>query len=496
MDTTWVWPSMKRMGPELVLVGTILLVILADLTRKLKGRPVVAISVLGVLGSLGVLWQTWTVAAPPMSTFLGAYAFDHYALFFKAAFLVATLIVILFSEPVIRKWETGQGEFFALMLSCTFGMCLMAGANDLLMMYLALEFVSVTSYIMAGFHRRNRRSAEASLKYILYGAAASGVMIYGMTFLYGVSGTLNVPELASRLGALDPQPGQTFFLITSVLIMAGFAYKIAAVPFHMWCPDVYEGAPTPVTAFFSVGPKVAGFAMLARFLMGVFGTDPDKYPFEWTLVIALLCVMTIVLGNLAALHQQNLKRLFAYSSIAHAGYILIAFTLFTPNNVASMMFYVVAYVAMNLGAFLVVIVLEEQFGVETVDDCRGMGWRSPMLCGLMAVFLISLTGLPPTGGFWGKVYVFAEVLRNGDKLHYTLVVVAVVFTVVSLYYYMRILSAMFLSPPADSEKEVPIHPTFAVLLWVLAIATIVLGIFPDTLMEVARTSSRHFLGLQ
>jgi NADH-quinone oxidoreductase subunit N len=331
---------------------------------------------------------------------------------------------------VVRAWGRGKGEFFTLLLSCTLGMMLMAGANNLLMMYLALEFVSITSYVMAGMLRRNRKSSEASLKYLIYGAAASGLMIYGMTFLYGVTGTLDVPRLAAELAQVYPRPQQTFYLITGVLVLAGFAYKIAAVPFHMWCPDAYEGAPTPVTAFFSVGPKAAGFAMLIRFLLGMFGTEPARYPIEWTLLLALMCVLTMAVGNFSALHQQNLKRLLAYSSIAHAGYMLLAFTVFSPAAVATVMFYLVIYLIMNLGAFLVVIVLEERYGIETVEGCKGIGWRLPFLGVMMGIFLFSLTGLPPTAGFWGKVYIFTEMIKTGEVFPITMCVIAVFFTVV------------------------------------------------------------------
>jgi len=402
-NNVWVLEGLKHVLPELALVGALLVVILADLTRLKRAAATLAIAGLGLSAWL-VMRQA---GAPAQVVFRGAYSVDAFATYFKLAFLGAAIVVAVFSIPAIREWESGKGEFFALLLSCTFGMMLMAGANDLLMMYLALEFVSITSYILAGFLRKNRKSAEASLKYIIYGAAASGFMIYGMTFLYGLTGSLHVREIGAQMAQLSqvsPQP--TLTLITSVLIMAGFGYKIAAVPFHMWCPDVYEGSPTPVTAFFSVGPKAAGFAMLARFIHEVYGSQSGGSAFEWKLVIALLAVLTMAVGNFGALQQQNLKRLLAYSSIAHAGYLLVAFVAFSDAARSALLFYLIIYVIMNLGAFLGVLVLEQKYGIETVDGCRGIGWRSPQLGAVMTIFLFALTGLPQTAGFAGKFLVF------------------------------------------------------------------------------------------
>ncbi len=483
--------NLSWLRPEMVLVGFVMLVILVDIIPRGRKWMVTVAGVGGLLLALAAV-ISYLAAYPavpklllpagqseaPLAIFGGAFAVDHFSLFFKAAFLGAALIVAIFSIPTVRSWSTGKGEFFALLLACAFGMLLMAGANDLLMMYLALEFVSITSYILAGFLRKNRKSSEASLKYIIYGAAASGFMIYGMTYLYGVTGTLNVGELGAVLAQSNVPPMMT--LITSVLIMVGFGYKIAAAPFHMWCPDVYEGAPTPVTAFFSVGPKAAGLAMLARFLWSVYPagtTDLEAAgPFEWRLVLAVLAVLTMAVGNLGALPQQNLKRLLAYSSIAHAGYLLIAFVVFTPEALSALLFYVVVYVVMNLGAFLVVLVLEERYGIETVDGCRGIGWKAPMLGGLMTLFLFSLTGIPPTAGFMGKFLVFAAVIEHGlaqgTSLPIILVVIAVVFTVISLFYYMRILAAMFLRPPAEGVKPARTGVVATAMLWILAIGTL------------------------
>jgi NADH-quinone oxidoreductase subunit N len=473
VNLDWVVTGLRHIGPELVLVGTLLAVILADLAKL---RAVAAGLTVAGFAWAGALAFTQSAGSGAV-VFQGAYAADGFAGAFKAVFAAAGLVVAILSWPAIRGWDDGKGEYYALLVSCTFGMMLMAGANDLLMMYLALEFVSITSYILAGMLRKDRKSAEASLKYILYGAAASGLMIYGMSYLYGMSGTLEIGELGRRLAEANVPPTMT--LITSVLVMAGFGYKVAAVPFHMWCPDVYEGSPTPVTAFFSVGPKAAGFAMLARFLDGVF---PEGSAFEWRLVMALLALLTMAVGNFAAVHQQNLKRLLAYSSIAHAGYLLVAFVAFTPASPGALLFYLVTYVVMNLGTFLTVIVLEEKYGIETVEGCRGLGWRSPQLGMLMVVFLFSLTGLPPTAGFAGKFLLFSEVVRGSraerNALGTAMVVIAVLFSVISLFYYMRIAAAMWLQKSkSDAVHEEAPGGIYASLLWLLGLGTLALGVW-------------------
>lgn len=485
--------SLQFFLPEVVLTGFILIVILADLVSKIKKGFLAAISIGGILAALTFIIFPQHEAAKETSTavFLGMLSYDYYAQFFKVAFLLATLIIILFSIPTIHKWKSGVGEYYALLLSCTLGMCLMAGANDLLMMYLSLEFVSVTSYIMAGLLRHNRKSSEASLKYIIYGATASGFMLFGISYLYGLVGTTNVISIGQKLP--HTQTTILFQLIVSLLIMAGFAYKIAAVPFHMWCPDVYEGAPTPITAFFSVGPKAAGFAMLIRFLMGVYNT-PQAGAFQWKLVLALVCVLTMALGNLAALQQSNLKRLMAYSSIAHAGYLLIGLTIFTLDNISAVMFYVIVYMIMNLGAFLVVIILEEKFRIETVEGCKGLGWREPTLCTIMTIFLFSLTGIPPFAGFAGKLLIFGYTIKGG-LFGVSIVVLGVIFSAISLYYYARIVGAMFLKSAdatGEATSQVPLY--YKALLWLLAIPTIGFGVWWwGWLIDLAQKSASTIL---
>lgn len=467
----------------MVLIGGIVLIILIDAISGKSKKLVATVALLILAGATAItvyeLQSHVSNNTASILIFNKSAAYDGFSLFFKVLFLISGVIIGVVSLPVIFKWATGFAEFWMLLIASIFGMLLMSSANDLVMMYLSLEFVSVTSYILSGLLRKDKKSAEASLKYIIYGSAASGVMLFGMSWLYGLTGSLNVVEIGQALqsqAGTDESIKITTSLITSVLIMAGFGYKIAAVPFHMWCPDVYEGAPTPVTAFFSVGPKIAGFAMLVRFLKGIFPAGPGDEAFEWKIIIAIVCFATMAVGNLTALHQNNLKRLFAYSSIAHAGYMLLPFLVFEQHNISSLMFYAFVYLIMNIGAFLVIIALEEKYRIQTVEECKGLGWVDPKLCGTMAVFLFSLTGLPPLAGFMGKFLLLSYIVIPTKPLGIVMAVFAVLFTVVSLYYYARIVAKMFLDKPAERSAE-SIPFSIESCIWILAIATIALGIF-------------------
>lgn len=492
-DFNWVVQSLGRILPEVILLAAMAAIILFDLIPRLNKGVLMIGALLACLAGFGLSVTDFIRNDGAAVLFLGSAVCDRYTIFFRLLFLALAAVTCLFSWPVVKKWATGQGEYYALLLSCVFGMVIMAQANDLLMMYLSLEFVSVTSYVMSGLLQKNRKSAEASLKYIIYGAAASGVMIYGMTYLYGLTGTLNIQEIGRILSGSDPHVPPTMKLITSVLIAGGFAYKIAAVPFHMWCPDVYEGAPTPVTAFFSIGPKIAGFAMFARFLAAVFGLGPAKGEFEWNIIIALLALMTMAVGNFAALGQSNLKRLLAYSGIAHAGYMLLIFLAFTHENIASLLFYASVYFVMNLGAFLIVIVLEEKYGVETVEQCRGLGWKAPGLCAAMTIFLFSLTGVPPFAGFIGKLLIFGYIIRSGQTLQISMAVLGVLFSVVSLYYYAKIVKNMFLEQPDRPLPSPPPSYLLNGLLWLMALGTVVLGIWWEWLYRITQDAARNLM---
>jgi len=373
-----------------------------------------------------------------------------------------------------RAKGRGAGEFYALYLCIVLGLFLMVAARNLLLLYLSLELVSLVSFVLAGFATETRRSAEAALKYVVFGGAASGVMLYGMSWLYGVAGSLDLDAIARSLEATDAR-GAVFVGAMGVLV--GFGYKVSAAPFHMWAPDVYEGAPTPVTAFLSVGPKAAGFAMMIRFFMRALGAGADEPPLDlpWAEVGGLLAALTMTVGNLTALGQNNVKRMLAYSSVAHAGYLLMGFCVFDDFGTQSVLFYLAVYCFMNLGAFLVVIAVAERVGSERIEAFRGLGRRAPVLAVSMAIFLFSLTGLPPLAGFVGKFYLFTALLQKGGPGYTLLAVVGGLNSVVSLFYYARVLRAMYLREPEGAPVEV--RPLYRLTLVGLVLPTIALGIY-------------------
>jgi len=355
-------------------------------------------------------------------------------------------------------------------------------------MYLALELVSLPSFILVGYQKHVQRSNEAALKYVIYGGVSSGIMLYGFSLLYGLTGTLDIHAIGARL-AVGDVPSTTLF-VAATLAMAGFGYKVASVPFHFWCPDVYQGAPTPVTAFLSVAPKAVGFAMIARFFylgMSSFdGLTGEVLGGQWPELLALIAAATMTLGNLTAIWQNNLKRLLAYSSIAHAGYMMMGIVMLSPAGLQAIMFYSAVYLFMNLGAFLVVIVIAERTGSEDISEYRGLGWRSPFVAFAMAVFLASLTGLPPTAGFIGKVYLFASVVE-GEL--WWLAVVGVLNSAVSLYYYWRVVRTMYLDDPADEAEPFSLPAFSNVSLGVLLAGTMILGLYFTPLADLTKAST-------
>lgn len=481
--------------PELVLSGAILLLLVVDLgLRQSPARPKVLL-LLALVGLTAAAASIAAVPAGPKPIFFGMVAVDGFALFFKglvfaAAFLGAVLGVM---SPEVKREQ--YGEYLILLLCLTLGMSLLAAAQNLLMIYLALELVSIPSYILAGFRRGDRRSSEAALKYVIFGAASSGLMLYGFSLLYGLGGTLDLPGLGMELvqRASSGGPAEQFTLAVAVLLtLAGFGYKVAAVPFHMWCPDVYEGAPTPFVAFLSVGPKAAGLAALLRFFLAGFGVPTavaGLTEFPWPVVLGILSVATMTVGNLAAIPQDNVKRLLAYSSIAHAGYMLMAAAVGSPLAVRAVMLYLPIYLLMNVGAFLAVMAVREKTGSESIAAYRGLGGRNPLLAVTLAIFLFSLTGIPPFAGFIGKFFLFAAVLQTGEPFFYTVAVIGVLNSVISLYYYVRIVKACFLEKADEAEAPVALPGSAAWLLTLLAVPTLVLGVWWGPLMGMVERSS-------
>jgi NADH-quinone oxidoreductase subunit N len=478
--------SLAAFSPELALGGAVVLVLLVDLVvGRLRIGWVAALSLAG----MGVAaWLTVATAHQPAGLFFGLVARDSFADFFKLFALAAGALVALLSLRAGDAIDESAAEYYALVLTTTLGMMLMAAARDLLVAYLALEMVSIMSYVLAGFRRRARQSAEAALKYIVYGGVASGVMLYGMSLLYGLAGSTSFPAI---LGAAGTTPAGVTVVLAVVLCLAGFGYKIASVPFHMWCPDVYEGAPTAVTAFLSVGPKAAGFALLMRFCAGVLPAQVGGAAAPWPLLFGLVAAATMTLGNLAALGQTNLKRLLAYSSIAHAGYVLLAFVAGGHDGGRAILVYLVTYLLMSLGAFAVVVAVAERGIGDELAAWQGLGRRAPWAAAAMAIFLFSLTGLPPFAGFFGKLYVFYALLARGGSFQVTLAVVGILNSALSLYYYARVLRAMYFEAP-PVEEPLPLAPLHAALLAALAVPTVALFTVWSPLLRFVDVSLRQW----
>lgn len=396
--------------------------------------------------------------------FSGMLAVDPLGVFFKMLLLGASLLLVLtFTFRNSRELAgLGQGEFFVLLLAVTLGNLLLVGASDLAMLYLALELVSITSYIMVAYLKGDRMSNEASLKYVLFGAVSTGTMLYGLSLLYGLTGTTSLPAIREFLAVGLSDPNRFSLYVIVLLVFAGLGFKTAVVPFHFWCPDVYQGAPTPVTAFLSVAPKAAGFAVMTRFFFtGLSVAESGAWDLvgviDWVPVLMLLSVATMTIGNIAAMTQTNMKRLLAYSSIAHAGYIMMGVVALSADGVRGMMIYLLAYLVMNLGAFLVVTLIHNQDGTFDLRDYPGMFRRAPGLALAMAIFMFSLMGIPPFVGFMGKLYVFGAVMARGPEF-YWFAVAGALNAAVGAFYYARVMRTMIMDHE-DGEK-----PAFALPL--------------------------------
>jgi NADH-quinone oxidoreductase subunit N len=490
--------SLKPFLPETILVLGIVVLLVCDLVRGGLHRAVAGgLAIATVLASAVSVALTSTPGTRVL--FFGLIARDPFTDFFKFFFAAVTILVGLVALRArdAIDYTTGRdpeaAEFYSLVLTLTLGMNLMAAATDLLTLYLSLELVSVMSYILSGFKRGERRSAEASLKYVIYGGVASGVMLYGLSLLYGIAGDTSLAAVRAAAGALG-QGGSLALFLGVTLTLAGLGYKIASVPFHMWCPDVYEGAPTPVTAFLSVGPKAAGFALLIRFFVGGLPAEDAARATPWPMLLGVIAAATMTLGNLAALGQTNLKRLFAYSSIAHAGYVLMGFSVLTPSGYEAMLLYLVTYLFMNLGAFFVIIAMEEAGVGEDIAGYRGLGSRAPLVAVLMAVFLFSLTGIPPLAGFVGKFYLFAAVIERGGTFFVLLAVVGILNSAVSLFYYARLLRTMFLDKPAEAAPAVEVAPLHGWALAAMAVPTVALGLYWAPVVRVIDATLRRWGG--
>ena len=486
--------SLSFFYPEMILSGTILLLIVVDLLVRSE-RTLATIAVIGCVGSLVATFDLYS--AQQGWLFHRMIILDNFSLFFKVFALVAAILTVWMSLGSNEIRRVHQGEYYTLLLTCTLGIFFMASASNLLTAYLSLELVSLTSYVLTGLLPHNRRSSEAALKYLIYGGVASGTMIYGMSWIYGMTGSLDYAAIQAALA--QQQVSKVALFMAFVFILAGFGYKMVFVPFHMWSPDVYEGAPTPFTAFLSVASNAAGAAIMIRFFfpgvsrMVAGGDWAFVSGVEWPQVLLFVSMITMTLGNLCALNQRNLKRMLAYSGIAHAGYMLMGLAVLNNDGLQAILFYVVVYLIMNLGAFLVVVMIANATGNEEIESYRGLAWRGAVLpAACLAVFLFSLTGLPPFAGFIGKFLLFAVAINEGG-IFVILAVVAILNSVISLYYYAKIVKTMFLDTPDPGDKSLTITANNFTLLIPLTALTIVLGVYFSPLVYYTSQSLRFFM---
>jgi NADH-quinone oxidoreductase subunit N len=464
--------------PELVLTAGALVLLIADVALPKAKRGALAWVALLALGATAVSLVPF--ANTHVEVAHGLLAVDQFALFFKVLFLAAAAITVLMSVRYLEVEGASPGEYYFLILCATLGMMVMAGGIDLITIFIGLETMAVSFYILAGFIKPSQRSNEAAVKYFLLGAFSLGILLYGMSLMYGLSGTTNLRVMATAFVGHEKDPR---LVLAVILVVAGIGFKIAAVPFHMWAPDVYEGAPTPVTAFLSVGSKAASFAMLIRiFVEGLPAMSAD-----WRLLFWVLAVITMTAGNIAAVTQTNVKRMLAYSSIAHAGYLLIGIVAGSSRGITAMLIYLFVYSFMQLGAFGVVVLLRRADIVgDELKDFGGLSFRNPFAAFAMLIFMLSLGGIPPTAGFMGKLWLFSAAI---DQQYYWLAVIGVLNSAISLYYYIRIVVFMYLKKETIGATPV-MSPTLAMALGVAVFATLLLGVYPQLLFQLADVSAR------
>lgn len=483
--------------PMLVLVGGGCALLLVEaFARGGNRRWVMKLATLVSLVALFGVWVVWRRVAMfgDQSLFDGMIVVDKFSLFFTMIFVVTTLFATLLSADFMREYAVLYGEFYPLLLFSAAGMSILASAGDLVTVFLGVETMSMGAYVLTGSFRRAKPSAEAALKYFVTGAFATGFLLYGIALVYGMTGTTNLAEIQKQANAhIEPA-----FLVGMFMIILAFGFKIAAVPFHMWAPDAYEGAPTPVTGFMAAGIKAAGFAGIMRVFLTAFNDDTLPFgPLGWATIMQVLAVVTMSVGNLAALRQENLKRMLAYSSIAHAGYLLIGVVAAGVDNQLtsaqpSLLFYLFAYTFTTLGAFGIV----SWYGArrEMIDDWAGLGARHPAAAAAMTVFMLSLGGLPPTGGFFGKFYLFRSAMEarpNGQLLW--LVIAAVVNSLVSMYYYLRVVMAMYFREPTREVRPLK-SSSMNFALAACAALVLIIGLMPTTWLDLSVASTMMTTG--
>jgi NADH-quinone oxidoreductase subunit N len=465
--------------PELLLTGGALLVLLVDVLLPRREQVALGATLL-TLAATGAAVVGFTGVDTTISA--GLLAVDGFATFFKSIIIVSALLTVLMSPSYLRVETVRAGEYYFLILCATLGMLFMASGLDLITLFIGLETMAVSFYILAGYLKPSQRSNEASVKYFLLGAFSLGILLYGMSLFYGATGTTSLSGMAEALAS-----GERTLMVSLalVLLVAGMGFKIAAVPFHMWAPDVYEGAPTPVTAYLSVGSKAASFAMILR----IFIEGLPSLVADWQLLFWVLAAVTMTVGNIAAITQSNMKRMLAYSSIAHAGYILIGVVAATERGVAAAMVYLWVYIFMQLGAFAVVAMLRRQDVIgDELKDLSGLYLRKPFAAIAMLIFMLSLGGIPPTAGFMGKLWLFGAAIDSGLVW---LAVIFVVNSVISLYYYYRVIVFMWLKDET-AGSEITLGPAMATALVIAVVGSLLFGVYPQVLFDHAQAAADMF----
>ena len=462
------------LAPVIVLSVFAMMVLIVDL---FGGRNKTLLVFISLVGLLMTAISAFAKNPIPAYSFNDSYIVDHLSLFFICIFTISSALAILLSVEYNEREGIRAGEYYALILFCTVGMILLASSTDMIMIFLGIEIVSICLYVLAGIRRGNLASNEAALKYFLLGAFATGFLLYGMTLVYGSTGSTNLFEIADFVKNPSAQ-SNPLLLMGLVLLIIGFGFKVASVPFHMWAPDVYQGAPTPVTAFMAVGPKAAAFAAFFRVFAEAF---PEMAP-SWEVLLSSIAVLSMFFGNLGAIMQTNIKRMLAFSSISHAGYILMAVIAKNSLGASSLLFYMLAYAFTTFGIFGIVILLGRK-GEENleIENYSGLAYKHPIIALSMTVFLLSLAGLPPFAGFIAKFYIFSAAVQEGLI---TLVIIAVLNSAISFYYYLKVVVFMYMKEP-EAEFRISLTPLTLFVVFVGVIATVSLGIFPGSIIALA-----------
>ena len=480
MEALALLESTTALLPHVTVLVTGLVVLVLDLFVLPRGRWVTeAVSLVGL--ALAFACALCQAGGEPRIVFMGMAAVDGLGTFFNAVFVLIAALTVLLSAYYVRREDIRPGEYYALILFATLGFMFVGSSSDLVMMFLAIETFSMATYILAGLLRDTPRSLESAFKYFMLGSFSSAFFLYGIATLYGALGTTNLLALSQVMSVEGTSP---LLLMGMGLLIVGLGFKVAVVPFHMWAPDVYEGAPTAVTAFMTAGPKAAAFAALLRVFVQGFGAP--AFSEEWVPIFAVLAALTMLLGNIVAIVQQSVKRMLAYSSIAHAGYAFVALVAHNAAGAGSILYYLVAYAFMSLGAFTVLMIVARRDDQRhAFDDYAGLGTTNPALAAIMSLFMLALAGFPPTAGFAGKFYVFSAAVQSG---YYVLALIGVLTSVISVVYYARVVILMYMHEPAAAAPRIRLAPTSMAALGVTVFGVLYLGIFPGGVMHLAARS--------